>query len=477
MRRTSSVAGASAGGVSCVPITPPNCPASALPTRARWIGLPLKSLAFAIVVLLWTVVTASAQTACTHFISPSGSGNGLTQSSPMGVSTFWSAAAAGSVGCLLDGTYPTLSPPSGTSGDSGKPITLRALNDGAVLVDGGGSRIPIWLNGNNWLVVEGMDAANSVLGGGGNGTAIGVKGSNNNVFRRVCTWNGGDQNILLWDSSNNLLEDVCAFGQASQSLSEFGLSTRNIYRRVWATWDGFCPPGPTTAMMIFEYAYLEYSPEPHDVSHILSENSIFRWDGRAHAGCRNTNPGISVGVGQRDPYTVHTAPPNRFLGGIAYALGVTPYPSPSDGLFTSKSDNLRQDFIVDTGGASGVFNAMCRRYVGGTLTNDGLWPWPMDSRIKAARSRAGFAPLGGGGTVTSEITSRYGAIPAACQGTPAAAPPASSPPPLSAVAPPTASVPATSAPAPVASSQPVSSPTVSSLTLVLVGSPASQPYS
>jgi hypothetical protein len=67
---------------------------------------------------------------------------------------------------------------------------------------------------------------------------------------------------------------------------------------------------------------------------------------------------------------------------------------------------------------------LCFRYVDGVYTATPLWPWPMDGRIKAAiemnAGRGSVALTGGAGTgyqagtVTSEIASIFGPIPAAC---------------------------------------------------------------
>jgi hypothetical protein len=54
---------------------------------------------------------------------------------------------------------------------------------------------------------------------------------------------------------------------------------------------------------------------------------------------------------------------------------------------------------------------ICKRYVGGQLTNDPLWPWPMDARIREARALSGMPAL----TVTAEIEKLLGPIPAACR--------------------------------------------------------------
>lgn len=79
-----------------------------------------------------------------------------------------------------------------------------------------------------------------------------------------------------------------------------------------------------------------------------------------------------------------------------------------------------------TGDTPGTGARNCFQYKNGALTSTPLWPWPMDVRIKAALARAhaagtGGSPLSGLGgsfyaanTVTSEIASRYGAVPSQC---------------------------------------------------------------
>jgi hypothetical protein len=74
---------------------------------------------------------------------------------------------------------------------------------------------------------------------------------------------------------------------------------------------------------------------------------------------------------------------------------------------------------------------LCFRYNGGIYTRTPLWPWPMDNRIKAAiamnaargsRQLAGDAGVGySANTVTSEIVSLLGDIPAPCNATTASA--------------------------------------------------------
>jgi hypothetical protein len=54
-----------------------------------------------------------------------------------------------------------ITPSAGLSGARGNPITVRALNEGQVLIDGQFVRTPVRLDGNNWFLIEGINARNS----------------------------------------------------------------------------------------------------------------------------------------------------------------------------------------------------------------------------------------------------------------------------------------------------------------------------
>src|SRR5262249_33305133 len=156
---------------------------------------------------------------------------------------------------------------------------------------------------------------------------------------------------------------------------------------------------------IYTYAYLQYVPKPQERSHLLSENSIYRWDAQGNRGCSNgygaggtENESWSAGIYQRDVYDIHTGALDRFFNGITFSINASTFPMPACGLTClqgSRGDTDQTGFIVDTGGATDVFSSMCKRSVNGTATTQGLWPWPMDARIKAARAKAGLAPLPG----------------------------------------------------------------------------------
>src|SRR5262249_52248503 len=99
-----------------------------------------------------SAATAAVSTPCDYYASPNGGGDGLTSSSPFRIQDFWAKAAPGKTLCLLDGTYQggasMIVPPVGKSGASGAPITVRALNDGGVFIDGQFVREPFYTNNN-----------------------------------------------------------------------------------------------------------------------------------------------------------------------------------------------------------------------------------------------------------------------------------------------------------------------------------------
>jgi hypothetical protein len=182
---------------------------------------------------------------CHYYASPNGGGNGLTLASPFKVQNFWAVAGAGKTLCLLDGTYQgdasMISPPPGKSGISGSPITVRALNDGAVLIDGQFQRRPVTFVGNSWWVLEGFNAKQ-----GTSAVIYVVNGSNNNIFRRIVAWDAyihyNSAVFSVDNSDSNLVEDVGVFGTAGRTYqAAFGQpagAPRNIGRRVWARYEG-----------------------------------------------------------------------------------------------------------------------------------------------------------------------------------------------------------------------------------------------
>jgi hypothetical protein len=59
---------------------------------------------------------------------------------------------------------------------------------------------------------------------------------------------------------------------------------------------------------------------------------------------------------------------------------------------------------------SPTYARICKRYQDGQLTNQPLWPWPMNQRIKEATGASGRAPI----DVTQTIKNMFGLIPNEC---------------------------------------------------------------
>jgi hypothetical protein len=189
-----------------------------------------------------TPQAASAQQ-CDYYASPDGSGNGLSESSPFQMSIFLSMSESeirGKTLCLLDGTYYE-SLIMSKSGTASQPISIRALHDGEVTIDGEGIRRPGTISGNH-NIVEGIVFQWS------SGHTLLVSGSHN-IIRRVSAyhskWNpdntehAAEYNVhgILVTGTNNLVEDCVAAGAERHLFIDHnsqGRSQQNIFRRVFA---------------------------------------------------------------------------------------------------------------------------------------------------------------------------------------------------------------------------------------------------
>src|SRR5262245_28173334 len=157
----------------------------------RWQARCAATLSIAAVTLTLLIgasASADAQITCTHYASPDGGGDGLSQSFPFQIADFWSLAGPGKTLCLSDGTYnganSMINPPPGLNGNNSAPITIQALNDGGVFIDGQLTRVPMHLNNNSFWSFEGFDVGNADANVGNVVTLL--NSSNSNSFRRIC---------------------------------------------------------------------------------------------------------------------------------------------------------------------------------------------------------------------------------------------------------------------------------------------------
>lgn len=207
---------------------------------------------FLIISLLLFCIFPFKVTASSYYISPTGGGlkNGNSSSNAFeSFSSAWSSLKAGDTLFLMDGVYKGPMRPS-ISGTAGNPITIKAINDGMAIIDGGGTNEAIRLGTNydttgEYFILDGLTARNG-------STYVIILEGDNNVLRRVSAYNADpDSNstvLMVW-SSNNLLEDIVAAGSGRYMLEVYtggnGVANNNTIRRAftyWQNWDGkhFC---------------------------------------------------------------------------------------------------------------------------------------------------------------------------------------------------------------------------------------------
>lgn len=176
---------------------------------------------------------------------------------------------------LMDGVYAGSSsrnrvdmvasvPPSRTC-SQGSPISLRAINEGAVTLDGGGTiGAWFWLVGLSYWNFSGFNVTNNDETASIGITAASAAQVNHNLqFQRMCFSNsaypplrgsmttpyqdtGNDTNrhvVAVVSTQDSLFEDVCVFGTGRVGLNEREQSFGNVYRRLWVRWEGWYNAG------------------------------------------------------------------------------------------------------------------------------------------------------------------------------------------------------------------------------------------
>jgi hypothetical protein len=347
-------------------------------------------------------------------------------------------------------------------------ITIKALNDGKVRINGGGVRQPVRLRNNDYFVLEGFNAHNA-----GPTTATGTvidigSGADNNIVRRICAWDAANnQNVEVFtvhSNTGNLLEDVCAFGIGRKMISNSQGGNNAVVRRAWVQWNRETSSSPKNAVSL---GYNSYNG--------IFENVIASWnESSAGTGTRDgiLRFGPSAARGRNPCHNAH------YYGSIAYVrapdilpkvLGlvannnesmchslnhVVSYVEPGSHATlrpfhlrnyssTVQPDKGIRQYVRNStsiGGASNIIQSewhqkdnafgatvdavpniwngsgsqgarICKRYVNGTLTTEPLWPWPMNHRIIDAMSTAGRLPV----DVTKTMEEIFGPIPRECR--------------------------------------------------------------
>lgn len=405
---------------------------------------------------------------CTHYASVDGGGDGSSEGSPFAVADFWPVAQAGDTLCLLDGAYrgadAMIAPPFAWDGQSctslyggtqSAPITIAALHDGAVELDGEGERVPIRLGCAAWVVVAGVDAHSS------SSSVVSISRSQDVLVRRVVAWDANDENTDVFGvhyGARNVLEDVAGFGVARKTMSCSQGGDECVCRRCWLRWEGCTNIGPKMSLSMWYNSLGE-----------LAENVIATWDNGSMPDVYTTQnngelwtgnfagthtggePDQAYGLFSRDRNDDTTVAQARIFGSIGYLRGAHRY-DPGSAYFLNGEDEVSMENSVayaEPGNYDGVKPfwlygpangsqgigleatdlsgigvtddditaewvqtdvehassaaelgdsvfvgdgaRVCYEYVDGVETTTPLWPWRMNGRILAATTRAAAA--------------------------------------------------------------------------------------
>jgi len=423
-------------------------------------------------------------TGTTYYVSNrtdlGGAGN---SGDPFSASEIWANASPGDVFLLQDGTYQGANAMlnaetgggEGVNGTSIAFIIIRAENDGAVLFDGQQARAPCVLSDNDFFKIEGIDCANPH---GGADASFEVDSNSNFVeLRRIVAYDSfpttDDSHFNLNGSTNVLCEDCAAFGDGRKSFVFLGSGTGTsggyeqggvTCRRCFAHWTFNDAIGPkiaystsyTSLNMIHENVISvwdssmnpvnqPYGPIAMDLT-VNIKNYVFIY-GSIGMILQNTSSDPIAGWFITRMNEVHIQDSVSYIeAGTAYTgvrvvnlastsdssvnLTITDFSSIHNGNANLINAQWSQTNVVQSSTVAGLLNtiyedatgaAVCLRYEEGILTSEPLWPWPMDSRIRAAMTAAGESPdtiLGGTDNgVTEFIEGHFGTIPDGCRST------------------------------------------------------------
>jgi hypothetical protein len=422
--------------------------------------------------LLLFILTAGPAWATSFYVSPSGSGTACTSASPCLMSTALERVRAGDTIWMKDGNYTgsggMLTAPANLSGTASARITVKAVNDGAVLVDGQG-KLPTCqlIENNDYWTIEGINFANSSL------AVISISnGSDNNIFKRVIAWNASpDLNKHIISTSNNstnvLYEDCAWFGSGRKGFEAFSGSDYVTVRRGWGRFEYSARTDPKMSLTPY-----------YDNYHMTIENCILTWDQQPGT---NTSQTFGILAGDWIRGTLDRRLYLKILGTIVYLPPDKTF-SPSNFVQLVKLDEIKvKDLVVfipsdhplvkpawlgncmtshDSGvecsshnltltnasliggaksnigdhwilanvktgaNVSSVYGTenlflnsgnkgatVCKQYVDGNLTTTPIWPWPMNQRIIDAMRASGRTPV----DVTATMEELFGRIPNECK--------------------------------------------------------------
>ena len=234
-----------------------------------------------------------------YYASPTGTGDGLLVGTPFKIADAWDVPIGpGDTVNLANGTYtgnrgmiaPTKEGIDPLNGSSGSPITIKATNEGEVLIDGEGTNYPMYLRHNDWWNVEGINFCNGVAAG------IEILRSTDVNVKRCLAWDAGEVGdaanasplVFAWNAETDrvLFEDCGGWG-TGRYIFGAGQAANNVtFRRCYGRWCGSHWLGPKVT---FQMAYTAINS--------IVENCVAAWTGESQqetytllCNSANTNP-------------------------------------------------------------------------------------------------------------------------------------------------------------------------------------------
>jgi len=203
------------------------------------------------------------------------------------------------------GSTDMINPAAGKNG-----ITISAIVDGEVLIDGGFTLTPVKLSSSSNWTIEGINARN---GPQISSVILLENESNNNVIRRVMAWDAridGNNNVCAVHSSAgpNLFEDVACFGTGRKMFSGSQGGNKLTCRRCWFRWEGSISEGPkftstqqyTSSGYACENCLGTFSGESMPNNYYLNDPGDVVGSGNDNNQFTNFIPSQSKGVFHRD---------------------------------------------------------------------------------------------------------------------------------------------------------------------------------
>ena len=211
-----------------------------------WYLRGVKSLFF--IVILLSISLSSAYGAV-YYIAPDGSdkNNGSSDSPWATFAHAMTALTAGDTLIIKDGTYKQ-SLNITVSGTSSAYITIQAENEGSVIIDGEGVRIPCEISSQSYINLQGFTCANS------SGAVVDIGGASYINIRRVFAHDaadGGNYHVFSISYSDHILVEDCAAWGTGRKMFEAYESSFITFRRNWGQWTSYTTTSPLEGMTFY----------------------------------------------------------------------------------------------------------------------------------------------------------------------------------------------------------------------------------